>query len=156
MSDAKKRAAAQPEHEGGEHAPGERTVPNVLGVNGPPTPAAAQDAPARRPEAAQVNNAYPRAMYRRDGYFQAAESEEEEARLLREGWSRSYIPPRTPQSMQGNVQSSGLDPLALLLREVIESVLDERGLGERPAHRQPPMQWIGARGKERNGNGAQG
>ena len=166
MSDAKKpRAAPQPEHEAGEHAQreptgGERTVPNVLGVNGPSQAAAAADvSPRRAAEGAEGSVSYPKGMWRPDGYYDTALDAAEEERMVLEGWSRSYVAPRTPQSMQGNVQSSGLDPLAMLIREVLESVLDERGLGEpkqkRAAFGTGPMQWIGARGKEKR-DGAQG
>ena len=161
MSDAKKpRSAPQPEHEAGEYGPGERTVPNVLGVNGPSQGAAAADVSPRRPaEGAEGPVSYPRGMWRPDGYYATADDAAAEERMVLEGWSRSYVAPRTPQSMQGNVQSSGLDPLAMLIREVLESVLDERGLGEPKQKRAPfgtgPMQWVGARGKEKR-DGAQG
>jgi len=120
-------------------------------------PPASPDAPARGREEANAPNAlstaYPKAMWRADGYFAAATSRSEEERMLAEGWSPTFIPPRQPQAAQGNVQASGLDPLAMLIREVLESVLDERGLGEK-RKREPfgtkPMQWIGPKGQARD------
>jgi len=103
---------------------------------------------------------YPRAMYRHDGQYKAAASPDEQAELEQAGWSTSYVAPLKPQSAQGAVQASGWDPFAMLLREVLEEVLDARGLGksraerdQAPNLRQETMQWPLGKKQEARKNG---
>jgi len=99
---------------------------------------------------------YPKAMWRADGHYREAHDKVELEQMLSEGWSTSYIPSKRPMQAQGNVQASGVDPLLLGIREVLESVLDERGLGKSLADRRGSngaMQWPPKAKQEMRKNG---
>jgi hypothetical protein len=151
MSDAK---AGKVRGQAGGDVQSNAAVQNTTLPPGVPTPQSWEEhegAAAAGAVVTNVSNNYPKAMYRPDGHFDTAADPAEEQLMLEQGWSARFVAPRSPQIAQGNVQASGLDPLAMLIREVLESVLDERGLGEPRKARAPfgtqPMQWIGARDK---------
>jgi hypothetical protein len=84
------------------------------------------------------DNDYPRQIYHPDGRTARVESAEEE-QAAGEGWGREPSP--VHQQAGGGVSAvTASDPQSLLFREVLEQVLDERGLGpsrkERAEHRE--------------------
>lgn len=80
---------------------------------------------------------YPRMLYHADGRTMQVETPGQEDPLLHEGWSRTASPihlrPRpTPSTTYG-----GGDPLAVMIRNILEQVLDERGVGKAPTAHEP-------------------
>jgi short subunit dehydrogenase-like uncharacterized protein len=73
---------------------------------------------------------YPRQVYHPDGRTERVENAEQE-QALGEGWSRTPSPVHQQPggSARAAVHASGSDPLAMMFREVLEQVLDERGIG---------------------------
>ena len=71
---------------------------------------------------------YPRMLYHADGRIIVVQTPEQHEAQLAHGFSQNPQPVHQQrQATHSGVLSSG-EPLALLLREVIEHVLDERGL----------------------------
>lgn len=74
---------------------------------------------------------YPRMLYHPDGRIVVVDTPEEHDVLAKEDWGT--VPQdihRRPAASPSPIMSGG-DPLALMIREVFESVLDERGIGKR-------------------------
>jgi hypothetical protein len=70
---------------------------------------------------------YPRMVYHKDGRTRVVASPAEENTLRFEGWGQTpHAAHRRPLNAMPVV--SGADPLGQLLRDVLERVLDERGL----------------------------
>lgn len=83
-------------------------------------------APARPGNAARSD--YPRMLYHPDGQTLIVNSPEEHDAKMQEGWDT--VPPesfRRPKASPGAVTGSG-EPLAQMIRDVMEAVLDERGI----------------------------
>jgi hypothetical protein len=73
-------------------------------------------------------------IFHPDGRTMQVETAEEEDSLRHEGWGQKplavHMRPRpTPSSAPGYGDN---DPLALLIRNVLERLLDERGIGRSP------------------------
>jgi hypothetical protein len=70
---------------------------------------------------------YPRMVYHKDGRSRIVQTPAEENGLRAHGWGQQpHAAHRRPANAMPVV--SGADPIALLLRDVLERVLDERGL----------------------------
>lgn len=95
-----------------------------------PTPAPVRPGNAGR-------NDYPRMLYMADGRTTVAETPEDHDVLMRDGWDTvpSEIHYRIPPT-QAPAMSSG-DPLGLMIRQILNEVLDERGLGKRNRYTGP-------------------
>lgn len=76
---------------------------------------------------------YPRMLYHADGRTMTVDSPEAEDPLLRQGWSQRAQPAHQRPVPTPSVAFGGGDPLAVMIRNVLEAVLDERGIGRRPA-----------------------
>lgn len=86
----------------------------------------AAPAPARPGNATRSD--YPRMLYNADGQTLIVDSPEEHDKKMQEGWDS--VPTAAflrPKASAGMVTGSG-EPLAQLIREVMEAVLDERGI----------------------------
>jgi len=119
-------------------------------------PEGGEDADKAAPRSPLEIAEYPRQMYRADGHTDIALNEAQMQAMLEQGWSKTFVAPRYPQQAQGTVMASGLDPMAQMLREVLEAVLDERGVGISRAERHQrthngPMRW--PLGKEQRADG---
>jgi hypothetical protein len=70
---------------------------------------------------------YPRMLYHPDGSTTVADTPEDHGRLTPDGWGTILLPvhQQRPVANHGTV----VDPLAILIRETLEAVLDERGIG---------------------------
>ena len=83
---------------------------------------------------------YPRMVYHADGRTMQVETAEQEDGLRSEGWGQRPHPihmrPKPSPSVVGGYGSN--DPLAMLIRNVLEQVLDERGFGKRDAGEAAP------------------
>lgn len=77
-------------------------------------------------------NEYPRQLYHRDGRTLRAETEAEEAEAGT-GWSRT--PMASHLRHNSGETTGGSDPLAAMFRDILESVLDARGVGLSRAER---------------------
>lgn len=74
---------------------------------------------------------YPRMLYHPDGSIRVVDTPEEHDAAAREDWGTvpqdiHMRPAATPSPIM-----SGGDPLAQMIRDVLEAVLDERGIGKR-------------------------
>jgi hypothetical protein len=81
---------------------------------------------------------YPRMLFHPDGRTMVVDDPAQEDPLLHEGWSQKPAeahlkPPATP-----SVAFGGGDPLAVMIRNILEQVLDERGVGRAPGHEPVP------------------
>lgn len=76
-------------------------------------------------------NDYPRMLYHPDGNTVVVETPEEHDRLAKEDWGTAPQEIHRRPAVTASPIMSGGDPLALMIREVLESVLDERGIGKR-------------------------
>src|SRR5215469_16297793 len=66
-------------------------------------------------------------LYNPDGQTRIVDGPDEHDRLARQGWQQNPLPVhQRPQVSHSPVMSGG-DPMGLLVRSVIEAVLDERG-----------------------------
>ena len=74
---------------------------------------------------------YPRQVYHPDGRT-ARVTDAEAEKAMGDGWSRNPSPihQRPGGGASGSAIASGNEPLALMMREVLETVLDERGVGK--------------------------
>lgn len=70
-------------------------------------------------------------VYHADGRTATVASSEEE-NALPEGWSQKPSPVHTKPVPTPSVAAGSNDPLAILIRNVLEQVLDERGIGRSP------------------------
>lgn len=76
-------------------------------------------------------NDYPKMLFHGDGRTMVVETPEEHDAFDREGWEQTPLPIHTtPKPTPSGFSASG-DPLSLLIRETLEAVLDERGVGKR-------------------------
>lgn len=94
------------------------------------------DKPAAVPGNAGPND-YPRMLYHPDGRTCTVQDPIEHERLGGE-WSQTPLPvhlrPRaTPSAVHGS-----FDPLAIMIREILNQVLDERGVGMAPGTEAAP------------------
>ena len=75
---------------------------------------------------------YPRMVYHPDGRTRVVATPAEENGLLPEGWQQTptvnYQRPRATPSTIAGIS----DPLATMFRNILEQVLDERGVGKTP------------------------
>lgn len=75
---------------------------------------------------------YPRMVYHPDGRTRIVATPAEENDLLPEGWQQTppadFARPRPSPSTVAGIS----DPLATMFRNILEQVLDERGLGKTP------------------------
>lgn len=83
---------------------------------------------------------YPRMVFHPDGRTQAVDTPEAEDALRKEGWGQKphdiHLKPKpTPAPVGGYGMN---DALGALIRNVLESVLDERGIGKRDDPEHPP------------------
>ena len=81
---------------------------------------------------------YPKMLYHPDGRTQIAATAEEHNALLPDGWAQTPFAVHTRPKPSPSITTSGNDPLAVLIRETLERVLDERGIGGRPGADKPP------------------
>ena len=80
---------------------------------------------------------YPKMLYHPDGRTAEVEGPAQDEAMRREGWSPSpspihHRPPPTPSAAVG-----GGDPLGMMIRAILEQVLDERGVGKAPGAPDP-------------------
>jgi hypothetical protein len=73
---------------------------------------------------------YPRMLFLPDGRTMVAATPEEHDRMAQEGWEQLPAAIHTTRAPTPSGSSAG-DPLAQMIREVLEAVLDERGIGKR-------------------------
>lgn len=87
-----------------------------------------EPAPARPGNAGR--NDYPRMLYQDDGRTLIVESPEEHDRMMKEGWdtvpaeAHRRIPPTPAPALNAG------DPMGQMIRQILNEVLDERGLGK--------------------------
>ncbi|HEY2538218.1 MAG TPA: hypothetical protein VGI28_01770 [Stellaceae bacterium] len=74
---------------------------------------------------------YPRMLYQADGRMLIAHSPEEHDRLMKDGWDTVPAAIHTRPVASPAPALSGGDPLAVMVRQVLHEVLDERGVGKR-------------------------
>ena len=84
---------------------------------------------------------YPRMVFHPDGRSEVVDTPEAEDALRKEGWGQKphdiHLKPKpSPSTAAGGYGIN--DALATLLREVLERVLDERGVGKRDDPEHPP------------------
>lgn len=87
-----------------------------------------EPAPARPGNAGR--NDYPRMLYQTDGRTLVVESPEEHDAMQREGWD--IVPSEVhqkPPPTQAPAMNAG-DPMGVMIRQIMNEVLDERGLGK--------------------------
>jgi hypothetical protein len=73
---------------------------------------------------------YPKMLFLRDGRTMVVETPEEHDTMAQEGWEQIPGAIHTTPNPTFYGMSAG-DPLAQLIRETLEAVLDERGIGKR-------------------------
>jgi hypothetical protein len=73
---------------------------------------------------------YPRMLYHPDGNTIVVATPGEHDKLAREGWEQVPLAIHQRRPVTHSPTASGADPLAVLLRDVLEAVLDERGIGK--------------------------
>jgi hypothetical protein len=73
---------------------------------------------------------YPKMLFLRDGRTMVVATPEEHDTMAQEGWEQIPGPIHTTPAPTPSGSSAG-DPLAQMIREVLEAVLDERGIGKR-------------------------
>ena len=100
-----------------------------------------------------MSSDYPRMIFHPDGRTARVESPDDEKALTSgEGWSREPSPVHR-QTAGGSVMAYGQEPFAMMFREVLERVLDERGIGtsrqERAEQANQPNVEFPARGSRR-------
>lgn len=78
---------------------------------------------------------YPKMLYHPDGRTMIAADAEEHRKLSHEGWEQTPSPIHLQQQPTTSGLVSGDEPLAKLIRNVLEAVLDERGLVKVEQHR---------------------
>lgn len=76
-------------------------------------------------------NDYPRMLFHPDGRTTTVEDAPAHDRLAREGWDTVPGDIHMQRQATPSPAVSGAEPLALMLRSVIEAVLDERGFTKR-------------------------
>jgi|307.fasta_scaffold30880_2 hypothetical protein len=76
---------------------------------------------------------YPRMLYHPDGRTIIAETPEEHDKLAREGWEQMPLPIHQQRPATTSASTSGTDPLAVLMREVMQSVLEDYGFSKKGA-----------------------
>ena len=74
---------------------------------------------------------YPRMLYHPDGRTVVVQSPEEHDRLAKDDWGTVPQDVHRRPPVNASPILSGGDPLAQMIRDVLESVLDERGMGKR-------------------------
>lgn len=81
---------------------------------------------------------YPKMLYHPDGRTEVVADAEAHQKLHEEGWATTPSPIHQKPPASHSPVMSGMDPQALLLRAVIEAVLDERGLTREAVGRLAP------------------
>lgn len=112
------RPAARPE-------PPQQTSVHPSQTNGAVPPARARPGNATRAD-------YPRMLYDSEGRTLVVASPEEHDAKMKEGWDT--VPPpafHRPKATQSPVTSGSVDELRQIIRQTLESVLDERGFRKR-------------------------
>jgi len=74
---------------------------------------------------------YPKMLYHPDGATIVVATPREHDTLAKEGWEQMPLPIHQQRPVTATPVFSGGDPLAILIRETLEAVLDERGIGKR-------------------------
>lgn len=76
-----------------------------------------------------MSDDYPRMLYRTDGATRVIETPEEQEQLLQHGWDTmpSEVHQRPPPT-QAPAMNAG-DPMGVMIRQILNEVLDERGIG---------------------------
>ena len=67
-------------------------------------------------------------LYHPDGNTRVVDSPDEHEQLRKQGWAQEPLPIHQRPVVSHTPVAGGSDPIGMLLRSVIESVLDERGL----------------------------
>jgi hypothetical protein len=75
---------------------------------------------------------YPRMVYHPDGRTRQVETAEEENALLPDGWGQKPSAVHLKPKPSPSVGYGSNDPFAVMIRNVLEQVLDERGVGRSP------------------------
>jgi len=78
-------------------------------------------------------NDYPRMLYHEDGRTIIVESPEEHDKLARDGWEQMPLEIHQQRPATPSPSMSGGDPLAILIRETMQSVLEEYGFKRKGA-----------------------
>jgi hypothetical protein len=81
---------------------------------------------------------YPRMLFHPDGRTTVVDTPEQEDPMLREGWSQKPAEVHLKPDPTPSVGFAVADPLAVMIRNVLEQVLDERGVGHSPGHEPVP------------------
>jgi len=76
-------------------------------------------------------NDYPKMLYHPDGRTVVVDTPEEHDRLHKEDWGTQPQDIHRERPASSFPMSNGGDPLAMMIRETLEAVLDERGIGKR-------------------------
>lgn len=74
---------------------------------------------------------YPKMLFHPDGRTVVAATPEEHEALARDDWGTVPQDVHRQPVVTASPILSGGDPLALMIRDVLDSVLDERGIGRR-------------------------
>lgn len=80
-----------------------------------------------------MSDDYPRMIFHPDGRT-ARVADPDEEKAAGDGWSREPSPVHR-QTAGGSVMAYGQEPMAIMIRDVLERVLDERGIGTSAAQR---------------------
>ena len=91
---------------------------------------------------------YPRMLYHPGGETKVVDTPGEHDELAQQGWAQEPYPVHRAPPVTQSPAMSAADPMALMLRAVVEAVLDERGITAQWAERLAPgnvdpnaMQW---------------
>jgi hypothetical protein len=75
---------------------------------------------------------YPRMIYHPDGRTMQVETAAEEDGLRADGWGQKPSPIHYRPKPSQSVSYGSNDPMAVMFRNILEQVLDERGVGRSP------------------------